>query len=391
MKDKNTISRSESTANRSLQRYDYIDALRGIAIIAVLIAHTGLYSTIVYPSWFHNLTEISVGPRGVQLFYVVSAFTLCLSFSKRKNMEKHVVRNFYIRRFFRIAPLFYLAILYYLWQQNYWNHNPNDFSFLNIVTTFTFTNGISSNWINNIVFGGWSIAIESTFYMLFPFLFYIYRKVSLRLALLITLTVSIIMQLLRLYLLSLPFIRHTPDIQTYTFQFFPSQLPLFLIGMIVFLIMHENITSQIKRFTSLFLFVIGIVILEQTLSPFKLIAGHYIYGIFFGLLLYYLSKHPITLLVNPILVYLGKISFSLYLCHIACYYWLHYFGIDKYLPANPYINFTLRFFILLGFSSVVASVTFFTVETWGIILGKKIINKYEKITQSYITSTIRTW
>jgi peptidoglycan/LPS O-acetylase OafA/YrhL len=98
-----------NTAN-PLKRYSYIDSLRGFAIIGVLIAHTGLYGNVAYPSLLRNLAEIDVGPRGVQLFYVVSAFTLCVSFSKRRNIEKHPIRNFYVRRFFRIAPLFYLAI-----------------------------------------------------------------------------------------------------------------------------------------------------------------------------------------------------------------------------------------------------------------------------------------
>jgi peptidoglycan/LPS O-acetylase OafA/YrhL len=355
-----------------LERLDYIDALRGIAILAVLVAHTGLYNTVPYPLWFHKITDVSLAPRGVQLFYVVSAFTLCLTLNKRKHTERHPIRNFYLRRFFRIAPLFYLAILYYLWQQNYWNHNPNHISLLNIFTTFTFTNGLSSVWINNIVFGGWSVAIESTFYIIFPFLF---QKIkTIRFALFFTLLSAILVQLFRLYLLSLPAIHNNPDLQTYTFQFFPSQFPVFLIGILFFLLTHEKITSKLKRFISLFLLGFGLLILLQVFLPFKLIAGHYLYGIFFGLLLFLLSRYPIKLLVNPTSVYLGKISFSLYLCHTACAYWLYHFGLNNYLPNNQYLNFCLRFFILLGVSSLIASILFFTIEKWGILLGKRIIN-----------------
>ncbi|MGH7202892.1 MAG: acyltransferase family protein, partial [Candidatus Levyibacteriota bacterium] len=227
-----------------LTRYAYIDSLRGLAIIGVLLAHVSHYSNLTYPSWLQNITAIDVGPRGVQLFYIVSAFTLCLSLSNRKNIEKHVLKNFYIRRFFRIAPLFYLAILYYLWQQNFWSGNPQHFSLLNILSTFTFTNGFSPYWINNIVFGGWSIAVETAFYLLFPLLFY--KIKSLRFSLLITCFVAITMQLLRLYLLSLPQVQHNPDFQTFTFEFFPSQLPIFLIGMTVFFFMHKDIPKEKK-------------------------------------------------------------------------------------------------------------------------------------------------
>jgi len=379
-------------ATKFLKRYDYIDALRGIAIIGVLLAHAGLYSSIAYPHWLQSFAEINVGPRGVQLFYVVSAFTLCVSFSKRKNFEKHTTLNFYIRRFFRIAPLFYLAVIFYLWQQNYWTTNPYHFSLLNILTTFTFTNGVSPAFINNIVFGGWSIAIESTFYLLFPLLFYVFTKLkTIKAALIFTLIIAIAMQILRLYLLTIPMIQRNPDLQTYTFQFFPSQLPVFLIGIVTFFFMHTENINRYKKFMTFFFLGIAVLMVMQIISPFKLIAGHYMYGLIFGLLLFFLSKFPVKLLVNRITIYIGKISFSLYLCHVAVIYWLSNFGLNNYLPANPYLNFILRFIILLGFSSIVASILFFTVEQGFISLGKKIIDRHEKNSPSYTSVAVRTW
>jgi peptidoglycan/LPS O-acetylase OafA/YrhL len=136
---------------------------------------------------------------------------------------------------------------------------------------------------------------------------------------------------------------------------------------------------------------IGAVIIIQEFLPLKLLAGHYIYSILFGILLFVLSTHPFKLIVNKATVYLGKISFSLYLCHIAVYYWLTQLGINHYLPANPYLNFSLRFFILLCASSFVATFLYLSIEKGGIILGKKIINRHEKITSTNIASTARTW
>lgn len=387
-KEKNILSANVSAP--TLKRYAYIDSLRGLAIIAVLIAHTGFYGTTAYPSWFHNLTEISVGPRGVQLFYVISAVTLCFSYSKRKNIEKHPIRNFYIRRFFRIAPLFYLAVLFYLWQWGFWNHNPNHISSLNILTTLTFVNGFFPRWINNIVLGSWSVAIETTFYLFFPILFLLYERKPIRFALLFTVLAAIAMQCIRLTLLTLPIIKNSPDLQTYTFQFFPSQFPVFLIGMFVFLYMHSK--NHSKKFTIITVVLFGTLLAIQMILPIKILAGHYLYSIFFGFLVYFLSKYPMKLLVNPLLTYLGKISFSLYLCHVACYSYVHTLGIDTYIHAtNPYVEFSLRFLMLLGFSTIIASILYLVVEKPGIILGKKIISKHERITPAYVQSNIRTW
>lgn len=91
-------------------KYDYIDALRGWAILGVVLTHCN-YQQL--PSIGVNIMKS--GGNGVQLFFVVSACTLWLSLTARKS-EKGFISNFFIRRIFRIAPLYYLAIIYYLFQ-----------------------------------------------------------------------------------------------------------------------------------------------------------------------------------------------------------------------------------------------------------------------------------
>src|SRR4051812_26086677 len=86
-------------------KLSYIDALRGIAVLFVISVHHGMV--------FRQLPLVQsisgFGQMGVQLFFVASAYTLCLSASRRAEPTK----NFYLRRFFRIAPLYYFAIVLY--------------------------------------------------------------------------------------------------------------------------------------------------------------------------------------------------------------------------------------------------------------------------------------
>ena len=94
-----------------IKKYAFIDALRGMAILGVILVHS---SQLVAPTNATLLWVMREGARGVQLFFVASALTLCMSWMTRNSHEKFPIRNFYIRRFFRIAPMFYIAILIYI-------------------------------------------------------------------------------------------------------------------------------------------------------------------------------------------------------------------------------------------------------------------------------------
>jgi peptidoglycan/LPS O-acetylase OafA/YrhL len=82
------------------KHFQYIDALRGIAFLGVLTVHAALVA-----GRFHFDHLATLGNQGVQLFFMVSALTLFLSFGPRSKRENRSVLNFFIRRLFRIAPL----------------------------------------------------------------------------------------------------------------------------------------------------------------------------------------------------------------------------------------------------------------------------------------------
>jgi peptidoglycan/LPS O-acetylase OafA/YrhL len=99
-------------------KFKYIDALRGIAILLVMIVHTSQYGEKSQNEFFNSFFKF--GAKGVQLFFLASAFTLFLSYNNRNREEnKNVLRSFYIRRFFRIAPMYYIGIIFFsLFNQN---------------------------------------------------------------------------------------------------------------------------------------------------------------------------------------------------------------------------------------------------------------------------------
>jgi exopolysaccharide production protein ExoZ len=149
-------------------RITSLDTLRGAAVVGVVCVHTSR----VLPTSIGALDAgLSYGRFGVQLFFLVSAFTMCYMWQQRAG-EPFKARNFYIRRFLRIAPLFWLCIPLYLGinglGESYWS--PEGISATDIAMTATFLHGFWPSSVTSVVPGGWSIAVEMMFYALFPLL-----------------------------------------------------------------------------------------------------------------------------------------------------------------------------------------------------------------------------
>ena len=139
-------------------RYAYIDAIRGYAILLVIAVHSSQYFSDL-PDAVRTLAD--QGARGVQLFFVASAMTLCMSWQARHDGSV----PFYIRRFFRIAPMFYLSIPLFLWVRGFGPsiYAPDGIGWRHIAMAATFTHGFMPDTITSVVPGSWSIADEMMF------------------------------------------------------------------------------------------------------------------------------------------------------------------------------------------------------------------------------------
>ncbi len=154
-----------------IQKLDFIDSLRGIAVLLVVLAHTPVPDTV----WYLNV----VGSYGVQLFFIISAFTLYLSLTSRWTRDPYPILFFFIRRFFRIAPAFYFAALFYLIKNGTQPapFAPEGIHASQIIATFLFVHGWFPFAINSVVPGGWSIAVEANFYLFVPLCFVLINNV----------------------------------------------------------------------------------------------------------------------------------------------------------------------------------------------------------------------
>jgi peptidoglycan/LPS O-acetylase OafA/YrhL len=363
----------------SVMKLKYIDSLRGIAILGVLIVHSAFFVEIGND---YNLFDFALaGQRGVQLFYLTSAFTLFLSLNIRTSQEKYPNYNFFVRRFFRIAPLFYIAIIANLIYQRIFT--PPELSsvitFLDILLGFLFLHGVTPETIGLIAMGGWSIAVETSFYVLAPVL---YSKIN-------TLKKSILLLLFSsvfLFSLSYELSKHFPENREYfTFLWFPIEFPIFCMGIVCYhtwkklvlpLDVQKNRENREYKSWSMLSIVFSLAVFLSSLP----INNSKLYWSSFAFvpLLLGLSIHEWYFFVNPITRFLGKISYSIYLIHPFIFILVkHYFSISevqlklKLIGTIP--GFGLFFIISTLVTIILSCITYAWIELPGIQVGKSLI------------------
>lgn len=145
-----------------------LDGLRAIAVICVLFEHFLPASHIL------RQAGISWGEVGVQCFFVLSGFLItgilleCRDLHDRRGIGRgHLLRQFYIRRFLRIFPLFYatIAVCWLLdvgQMRATWPWHVTYLSNVGIVMADGSGFGHSFHF--------WTLAVEEQFYLLWPLL-----------------------------------------------------------------------------------------------------------------------------------------------------------------------------------------------------------------------------
>jgi peptidoglycan/LPS O-acetylase OafA/YrhL len=327
-----------ATAKPHLQ---YIDCLRGYAVLLVMTVHL-TYEIVELPD--HVARFGKLGWYGVQLFFLMSAYTLFSSWQAEKSKYGQVsTRNFFIRRFLRIAPAYYGAvILYFLLAP------PAHFDLTRLLTTLSFSNSWHPQtmpdlpgWL--VVPGEWSIGVEFSFYMIFPLLAYaittLYRALV---ALFAAVCIALICNFAAVYIYA-----GTPAVALSNFRYFwlPNELSVFVLGILLYYLMGSGselsvrVLSSIRPFRytlcGVALAMFGCIIyvpkshfFGESLAPPEVLYVSVPFMLFAASL-----ASGATLLVNRAVQAVGKVSFSAYLLHFA---WL------DLMRAHP---------VLFGFSS----------------------------------------
>jgi peptidoglycan/LPS O-acetylase OafA/YrhL len=344
-----------------------IEALRAYAACSIIMLHATTIHPFAVPTWFFYARQYLV--LGVPMFFIISSFSLFYGYSGRLTCI-HLMRVYYLRRFLRISPLFYFSLI--IWTiYFYCVGSPikgiSEY-FLNVSFLFNLVPGAHTS----IVPAGWSIGVEMIFYAVLPILLGFVRSTissALALATSIFLAGQFGSRLTVLHI-ELPF---------YYWTNFIACLPYFMFGALGFYL-YEACSSVQKRKKLSYLFlaaavVLGAFFVAMTPPPAPEAQGAipptvYRWGAVFLLVVLSQAICPAAAICNRTTLFLGKISFSLYLLHPLLIQALPVTDIIDKVTLNLNIRLTLNLLYSLLITSSVAWLTYALIEAPFMDLGR---------------------
>jgi len=340
---------AESVRPPSDARLDVLDGLRGIAILMVVWWHLWLFSWLTpnFTLFGHpmSLTLIpGTGLMGVELFFFISGFVLFYPYARHlfEGKPLQTVKDFAYRRFIKIVPSYVIALVAALLLL--WSFSSVREAVWQVVTHLLFIHIFwTDTWvgINGVL---WSLGVEIQFYLVFPLICMAFRRWPLG-------TYAAMVAVAVLYRTALG--RDHANDYVIMGQM-PAYLDLFADGMLaawVFVFARSRVAG-IERYRWLALLVAlaaagGLYALLQNLLP-QIWAEAYqpwqsTNRLYFGALLAVFTVASLfayrwwhAVIANRLFVFLGIISYNLYLWHNVIMLAMLKYHIPRSRLPNPH-------------------------------------------------------
>jgi peptidoglycan/LPS O-acetylase OafA/YrhL len=315
--------------HRHSKRIPELDGIRGIAIFMVIIWHYIAGTTAEFATRRLLVTTWT----GADLFFVLSGF-LIGGILIDKRFASNYFKVFYIRRFFRILPLYFVWLILFILVANviqlplgepaknllFFQESIPIWSYFTFTQNFmmSMNKAFGPNWLGIT----WSLAVEEQFYLVLPLLLYIIPSRRLPHTLI---GLILIAPLLRLIL--------GDQNAFFAYTMMPCRMDALMLGVLsAYCVRHESISaflSKNKKMLYSTLIVLGLGAALLTLkSPYFLSKAMTSFGYTWFALLYTCflliavsEKQGIVSFIarNSWLRRLGFLAYGLYIFHQGVY------------------------------------------------------------------------
>ena len=313
-----------------------IDGLRAIAVISVIIYHL-------------NENWLSGGFLGVDIFFVISGFLITGIIITEIQQNSFSLKQFYTRRIKRIYPAFItvMALVSFIASAIF---IYNDFNKLRktielaIAFLSNFYLGLTQGYFDlsaneNPVLHIWSLAVEEQYYLIFPLILILAYKKFREIKVLFIITLILFFILLATSFIPANFYKevlHQPNIYYLSNLRFPE----LLVGSLLAIYHNLSASKQASKQASNVIAILSTLLLFSCLflmnNDIAFIPGITLIlpCIFTALIIHTTSQNNIIKLClsNKVIVFIGKISYSLYL-----YHWI-FIAFAYYITGEKQIN-----------------------------------------------------
>ena len=348
----------------------FLDSARGIAAIMVFVHHfmDMKYKGNLKSRYFELIFN---GNEAVSFFFVLSGFILSYKYIVLRQPLN--IYKFYISRFFRLWPSFAVIIIM-MYAYVYMRDNNLKLSYA--INKFTFEQNkfweelLLIRFHNSVYYPGWTLTIEMIGSLFIPFFIIIAIKDA---RLIICLILVFLLGVGQNFFYSIHFLLGVLISCNYTkinknnfkkYYWFKFRYIILVIAIFAW---NFRFLSSIISFSPIYLYFAQL---------FGVDAFHYsgmASAIFIIAILY--SKKLQKILEMKLFLYIGKISYSIYLVHILCAFYIYnYF---EHLIPSKNSNIVVASMIL-GYcvlTLILASLMHYFIELPSIRLGKRITNK----------------
>ncbi|MDH4570038.1 acyltransferase [Pseudomonas sp. BN414] len=180
-----------------VREFEFVNFFRAIAALWVLVAHC-----MIWGGWYWE--ALPAAKIAVNLFMLISGFLMMANATARKDSEPMTTgkswARFWVRRYFRLAPAYYLSLALAVLFSSYFllgykelqNLNPAwvgsdggvydpmriKYTAMNVFLHLTLLFGLHPEYSFSTFLPDWSLSLEIQFYLVFPALFLVFRRIG---------------------------------------------------------------------------------------------------------------------------------------------------------------------------------------------------------------------
>jgi peptidoglycan/LPS O-acetylase OafA/YrhL len=284
--------------NSHNNRIAQIDALRGLAALAVVLFHYTTRFVEVFRPTQIPILEFSQGALGVNLFFIISGFVILMTLERTKRPL-----DFVVSRFSRLFPSYWAAIIV-TFVVTHWLGLPGKLVDIGpAIGNFLMIHGLFG--IPNVDGAYWTLEVELLFYAALLTVFSLGKLGKINWLLLVILTLKFIYLAAPAFFgIDLPWIIYRLLIL--------HHIPWFALGICIYQLNSSGNDEKMRASRKLIFFTIFVALLALAAGES---IGRAIFAICLCLLVHFCVLGRVHILNARPFLWLGSISYPLYLLH----------------------------------------------------------------------------